>query len=150
MNEQQLNAVKQVFKDLKWVDNWIGSKPMPDCVTRLRKAITALRAIINQEEAQPAVPQKPLFAEIITQHPGLAEELKAQSEGFDLGFKAGLAAAQPAYDQTALELCDVCGWKTLIPDDVCLNCEYEKNAAQPAPEEDLVDLAVKADNWGQP
>jgi hypothetical protein len=27
-----------------------------------------------------------------------------------------------AYDQTALELCDRCGWKTLIPDDGCLNC----------------------------
>ena len=30
------------------------------------------------------------------------------------------------YDQTALELCDVCGWKTLIPDDGCLNCERNK------------------------
>ena len=27
------------------------------------------------------------------------------------------------YDQTALELCEVCGWKTLIPGDCCLNCE---------------------------
>ena len=49
MNEQQLAAVKQVFKDLKWVDNWIGSKPMPECVTRLRKAITALQSIISQD-----------------------------------------------------------------------------------------------------
>ena len=32
-------------------------------------------------------------------------------------------AAQEPYDQTALELCNVCGWKTLIPDDGCLNCE---------------------------
>jgi hypothetical protein len=48
----------------------------------------------------------------------------------------GKNSAQPAYDQTALELCNVCGWKTLIPDDVCLNCEYEKNAAQPAPDEE--------------
>ena len=30
------------------------------------------------------------------------------------------------YDQTALELCDVCGWKTLIPDEGCLNCERGK------------------------
>jgi hypothetical protein len=49
MNEQQLAAVKQVFKDLKWVDNWIGSKPIPECVTRLRKAITALQSIISQD-----------------------------------------------------------------------------------------------------
>jgi hypothetical protein len=27
------------------------------------------------------------------------------------------------YDQTALELCDVCGWKTVIPDEGCLNCK---------------------------
>ena len=33
-----------------------------------------------------------------------------------------LAQPEP-YDQTALELCNVCGWKTLIPDDACLNCE---------------------------
>ena len=30
--------------------------------------------------------------------------------------------AQEPYDQQALELCDVCGWKTLIPGDCCLNC----------------------------
>ena len=33
-----------------------------------------------------------------------------------------LAQPEP-YDHTALELCNVCGWKTLIPDDACLNCE---------------------------
>lgn len=26
------------------------------------------------------------------------------------------------YDQQALELCETCGWKTLIPGDGCLNC----------------------------
>ena len=40
--------------------------------------------------------------------------------------------AQEPYDQTALELCNVCGWKTLIPDDCCLNCER----AQPEPDVD--------------
>jgi hypothetical protein len=35
--------------------------------------------------------------------------------------------AQPElYDQTALELCEVCGWKTLIPSDGCLNCERKE------------------------
>ena len=45
------------------------------------------------------------------------------------------ALAQPAqepYDQTALELCNVCGWKTLIPDDGCLNCERKAQPAQEA------------------
>ena len=41
--------------------------------------------------------------------------------------------AQESYDQTALELCNVCGWKTLIPDDGCLNCERAQ-PAQPAQE----------------
>jgi hypothetical protein len=35
------------------------------------------------------------------------------------------------YDQTALELCNVCGWKTLIPDDGCLNCERAQPAQEP-------------------
>ena len=26
-------------------------------------------------------------------------------------------------EQTSLELCNVCGWRTLIPGDCCLNCE---------------------------
>ena len=33
------------------------------------------------------------------------------------------ALAQPKqYDQTALELCDKCGWKAIIPDEGCLVC----------------------------
>ena len=35
------------------------------------------------------------------------------------------------YDQTALELCEVCGWKTLIPGDCCLNCERKKVEQEP-------------------
>jgi hypothetical protein len=38
--------------------------------------------------------------------------------------------AQPEYDQAALELCDVCGWKAVVPDECCLNC---KRLAQPEP-----------------
>ena len=41
--------------------------------------------------------------------------------------------AQESYDQTALELCNVCGWKTLIPDDCCLNCERAQPAQEPVP-----------------
>ena len=43
-----------------------------------------------------------------------------------------LYLGQPAYDQTALELCTTCGWKTLIPGDCCLNCERFKSISQPA------------------
>jgi hypothetical protein len=34
------------------------------------------------------------------------------------------------YDQQALELCEECGWKTLIPDEGCLNCERQPKAEQ--------------------
>jgi len=35
--------------------------------------------------------------------------------------------AEP-YDQQSLELCETCGWKTLIPGDGCLNCERAPKA----------------------
>jgi len=51
------------------------------------------------------------------------------------GFMAKRAMAadklQEQYDQTALELCNVCGWKTLIPDDGCLNCERAQPVQEP-------------------
>ena len=56
------------------------------------------------------------------------------------------ALAQPAqesYDQTALELCNVCGWKTLIPDDGCLNCER----AQPAQEPVAFDAFLESEDF---
>ena len=34
------------------------------------------------------------------------------------------------YDQTALDLCNTCGWKTLVPTEGCLNCEREKDIAE--------------------
>jgi len=40
---------------------------------------------------------KPLFADIIAQHPGLAEEMKVVGDAFELGYQAGLAAAQPVH-----------------------------------------------------
>jgi hypothetical protein len=56
-------------------------------------------------------------------------------------------SAQP-YDQTALELCESCGWKTLIPGEGCLNCER-----QPQPDDTalirqaLVYLERSVDNY---
>ncbi len=32
------------------------------------------------------------------------------------------ALSQPTYDQTALDLCDVCGWSAVVPGEGCLNC----------------------------
>ena len=64
----------------------------------------------------------------------------------DAASAAREALAQPEpYDQTALELCNVCGWKTLIPDDACLNCER----AQPKEHEFMASLPEekKIDKW---
>jgi hypothetical protein len=46
--------------------------------------------------------------------------------------RAALAEPEP-YDQTALELCEVCGWKTLIPTEGCLNCERQPKAEPQEP-----------------
>jgi hypothetical protein len=37
-----------------------------------------------------------------------------------------LRAAIEQYDQTALELCEECGWKAIIPGDGCLVCARQK------------------------
>jgi hypothetical protein len=51
--------------------------------------------------------------------------------GFNSKRDAAADKLQEPYDQTALELCNVCGWKTLIPDDGCLNCERAQPAQEP-------------------
>jgi len=47
-------ALKLALKDLKWVDNWLCEKPMAECVTKLRKSITAIKEAL----AQPAVAEQ--------------------------------------------------------------------------------------------
>ena len=38
------------------------------------------------------------------------------------------ALAEPEqYDQTALELCEKCGWKAIMPDEGCLVCAREED-----------------------
>jgi hypothetical protein len=43
------------------------------------------------------------------------------------------------YDQTELELCDECGWKTLIPESGCLNCERSKTK-KPLTDEQIMEM----------
>jgi hypothetical protein len=50
------------------------------------------------------------------------------------------AALTEPYDQTALELCDVCGWKTLIPGEGCLNCERQPKAEPQSGIKQVVEL----------
>ena len=38
--QQRLREVNaELLKTLKWLDAWLGSKPMPECVSRIRAAI---------------------------------------------------------------------------------------------------------------
>lgn len=48
------------------------------------------------------------------------------------------AALKPEYDQQALELCDVCGWKAVIPDDGCLNCQREAALKPGSPDKEML------------
>ena len=58
--------------------------------------------------------------------------------------RAALAEpVQEPYDQTALELCNVCGWKTLIPGDCCLNCERRHPLGQASTDVPLTVYVVK-------
>jgi hypothetical protein len=73
----------------------------------------AKRKWIEWHNKKTPVAQKPLFAEIIAQHPGLAEELKNQGEAFELGYQLGFNS-QPDPNELA-ELgwqvieCPICG-----------------------------------------
>jgi hypothetical protein len=46
------------------------------------------------------------------------------------GAMDNLRSAIDHYDQTLLELCEVCGWRALIPGDGCLVCARQKAARQ--------------------
>jgi hypothetical protein len=46
-------------------------------------------------------------------------------------------------EQTSLELCNVCGWKTLIPGDCCLNCERKHPLGQASTDVPLTVYSVK-------
>ena len=72
------------------------------------------------------------------------EQAKRNTKEAITAIKEALAQpAQESYDQTALELCNVCGWKTLIPDDGCLNCER----AQPAQEPVAFDAFLESEDF---
>jgi hypothetical protein len=62
----------------------------------------------------------------------LLSEYDMQDSSFADDLRAALAEPEP-YDQQALELCKVCGWKTLIPTEGCLNCERQPKAEPQKP-----------------
>lgn len=88
-------------------------------------------ASVTQQEQKPVAWLHPANSSCVTTDP------TAYARGIPL-YRAAPAPQQQQYDQTALELCAVCGWKTLIPGDCCLNCE--RNKAQ-QPQADLLAAA---------
>jgi hypothetical protein len=53
LQEPEREALKLALKDLKWVDNWLCEKPMPECVAKLRKAIAAIQEALAQPAQEP-------------------------------------------------------------------------------------------------
>jgi hypothetical protein len=54
------------------------------------------------------------------------EALDSDNPDIQLRAATALRAAIEHYDQTALELCEECGWKALIPGEGCLTCARQK------------------------
>jgi hypothetical protein len=124
-----------------------GKRDAPKTLEQLRRYTTG---DLSTPPAAPApVQQKPLFADIIAQHPGLAEELKALSEGFDLGFKAGLAAAQPAVPTVPMQPIVVVGGVTRFKANAIVShllqthptCDMNKLASMDFTDEDRMQFA---------
>ena len=78
--------------------------------------------------------------------------LISQTDAAIESLRAALALPEPdpvAYDQTALELCNVCGWKTLVPGDGCLNCERKAAPVERQPLTDGKIDCVAIEQWGE-
>lgn len=117
-------------------------KPTPEMATagtddlRLRgydralivAAIECYRSMLSaapEAQAQPApVQQKPMFADLIAKHPGLAEELKGQDKAFYFGYESGLAVAQRAMPE--------CGTPAYCKSVKRCTADDEHRAVQPA------------------
>ena len=54
---------------------------------------------------------------------GMQEQMKSS---VDRAVNAMCKRGKEPYDQTALELCNECGWKAIIPGDGCLVCARQK------------------------
>jgi hypothetical protein len=78
--------------------------------------------------------------------------IRKMYEGAPSGVYAVYATAPQlqSYDQQALELCDKCGWKTLIPGEGCLNCERKPQREWVGlTDEDVEELRYHTSGGGQ-
>jgi hypothetical protein len=90
-------------------------------IEAMRQALEALETLARYENPETRIQiRKPKEGgPIVTMYP--------HKVAFDAA--TALRAAIEHYDQTALELCEECGWRALIPGDGCLVCARQK--AQP-------------------
>jgi hypothetical protein len=101
-------------------------------------AMEELRAALAEPAIKPDLTTEPV-AWAMPRSDGLILDVICpdEHEAYEGEYTVPLCKCQPKagpepYDQTALELCEVCGWKTLIPTEGCLNCERQPKA-EPEP-----------------
>lgn len=82
-------------------------------------------------------PHKALLQQALTKlesaqscHPNAVQTLIEEAIA---ALTAAIDAPEP-YDQQALELCEVCGWKAIVPSEPCLMCERNAKMLAPEPE----------------
>ena len=87
-------------------------------IEAMRQALEALETLARYENPETRIQvRKPKEGgPIVTMYP--------HKVAFDAA--TALRAAIEHYDQTALELCEECGWKAIIPGDGCLVCARQK------------------------
>ena len=87
-------------------------------IEAMRQALEALETLARYENPETRIQvRKPKEGgPIVTMYP--------HKVAFDAA--TAFRAAIEHYDQTALELCEECGWKAIIPGDGCLVCARQK------------------------
>jgi hypothetical protein len=116
-----IEAMKQALEALERHKPKISEGSLP--VLTHDAAITALRAAIERSEQPVAwmydfMADNEVIRDWMTQdHADITREN---------GFNVRPLYTAPQYDQTALELCEECGWKAIIPGDGCLVCARQK------------------------
>ena len=90
-------------------------------------AIDELDAAIREALEQPQVEQEPVAWIDGSDLRGIVNGNSAWAHPENQGQMLPLYLAPGAapYDQTALELCETCGWRARIPGECCLMCRYQ-------------------------
>lgn len=108
--------------------DWKSTKHTADFVNALRKALAEEQAQAGEPVAW-SVTVGDDFANCIEithcKEDAYAKYEASTAGGFESVYRIRPLYTRPApqpYDQQALELCESCGWKAVIPGEPCLNC----------------------------